>query len=153
MVLAVTFSEVMLSLHILALVATFGGAVAYPLWFHMIRDGTPEQRAFFHGAQATLGKFLITPGIVVIFATGAYLASDEDLWGEAWVLIPAAILVVILLLGAGFLGPTEERLARDARRGDPSAYDTGFRRVRLVTWFLAALVVVAIFLMVAHVPG
>jgi hypothetical protein len=60
--LAVTRSDVLVTLHILAVVATFGGALAYPLWFRMIRDGTPAQRAFFHRAQARLGKVLIMPG-------------------------------------------------------------------------------------------
>jgi uncharacterized membrane protein len=107
---AITFSDVMVTVHILAVVVAFGGALAYPIWFRMIRNGTPEQRAFFHRAQDTLGKFLITPGIVVVFATGAYLTSDQDVWGEGWVLISTAMLVVILVIGAGLLGPSEGRL-------------------------------------------
>lgn len=151
--LAVTRSDLAVTLHILAVVATFGGALAYPLWLRMVRSGTPEQRAFFHRAQATLGKFLIMPGIVVIFATGAYLASDNDLWGEAWVLIPAAMLAVILVVGAGFLGPSEERLSRVAEGGDPRVYDVAFRRVKLVTWLFIGMVVAATYMMVARTPG
>lgn len=150
--LAVTLSDVMATLHVLGVVVAFGGALTYPLWFRMIRDGTPAQRAFFHRAQATLGKLVITPAILVVFATGAYLASDEDLWDEGWVLIPTVILVLILLLGAGLLGPSEERLSRDAEGADPGAYDRVLARVKLVTWILAALVVVATFMMVARIP-
>jgi uncharacterized membrane protein len=109
---AITFSEVMVTVHILAVVVAFGGALAYPIWFRMIRNGTPEQRAFFHRAQDTLGKLLITPGIVIVFATGAYLTSEQDVWDEGWVLIPTAMLVVILVIGAGLLGPSEGRLTR-----------------------------------------
>ena len=152
MVLSVTFSDVMATLHVLGVVVAFGGALAYPLWFRMIRDGTPAQRAFFHRAQATLGKLVITPAILVVFATGAYLASDYDLWSEGWVVIPTVILVVILALGGAVLGPSEERLSRDAEGDDRRAYDTGLARVKLVTYFLAVLVVVATFMMVAHVP-
>jgi MFS family permease len=148
---AVTLSEVMVTLHILAAIVGFGGALAYPLWFRMIRDATPEQRAFFHRAQATLGKLVITPAIVVIFATGAYLASDHDLWSAGWVLIPTAILVVILVLGATVLGPSEERLSTPVARDDPE-YAAIFRRIKAVTWLLAVLVVVATFLMVARIP-
>lgn len=153
MMLAVTRSDILVTLHILGVVAAFGGAISYPLWFRMIRDGTLEERAFFHRAQAMLGKFLITPAIVVVFATGAYLASDSDVWGEGWVLISTAILVLILLLGAAVLGPSEERLARYAQQEDRLAYDVIFRRVKLVTWLLVALVVVATFLMVGRIPG
>jgi uncharacterized membrane protein len=109
---AITFSEVMVTVHIMAVVVAFGGALAYPIWFRMIRNGTPEQRAFFHRAQDTLGKLLITPGIVIVFATGAYLTSEQDVWDEGWVLIPTAMLVVILVIGAGLLGPSEGRLTR-----------------------------------------
>ena len=150
--LAVTVSEVMVTLHILAVVAAFGGAVAYPLWFALIRQGTPEQRAFFHRAQAWLGKVLITPGIVVVFGTGAWLASDHDLWGEGWVLVPTAMLAVILALGAGILGPNEERLSEAATSGEPGDYERRLRRVQAVTWIALALVVAATFLMVARIP-
>lgn len=88
MTLAVTRTDVLVTLHILGAVVAFGGALAYPLWFAMLRHGTPEQRASFHRAQARLAKFLITPSILVVFATGAYLASDLDVWGQGWVLIP-----------------------------------------------------------------
>ena len=39
---AVTRSDVPLTVHILAVAIGFGGALAYPLWFRMIRDGSPE---------------------------------------------------------------------------------------------------------------
>ena len=149
---AITFSEVMVTVHILAVVVAFGGALAYPIWFRMIRNGTPEQRAFFHRAQDTLGKLLITPGIVIVFATGAYLTSEQDVWDEGWVLIPTAMLVVILVIGAGLLGPSEGRLTRLAEDGDQGEYDTVLRRVKLGTWFLSVLIVAATFMMVARVP-
>ncbi len=152
MVLSVTLNEIVATVHILAVVVAFGGALVYPVWFRLIRDGTDEQRSFFHRAQATLGKFVITPGIVLLFATGAYLASDLDLWGEAWVLIPTAITVVILVLGAGLLGPSEDRLAEHAAEGEQREYETVLGRVKAVTWLLAVLVVAATFLMVARVP-
>ena len=149
---AVTRTDVLVTLHILGVVVAFGGALAYPLWFAMLRRATPAQRAFFHRAQARLGKFLITPAILVVFATGAYLASDLDLWGKGWVLIPAGMLAVILLLGGAVLGPGEERLSRHAEHDDRREYDAVLRRVKLVTWFLGGLVVAATFLMVARVP-
>lgn len=151
-ILAVTRSDVLVTLHILAVAATFGGALAYPLWFRLVRRGTPQERAFFHRAQATLGKFLIVPGIVVIFGTGAYLASEQDVWGEGWVLIPVGILALILVIGATFLGPSEERLAKTADAADARDYEVVLRRVKLVTGLFAALVVAATFVMVARVP-
>jgi mono/diheme cytochrome c family protein len=149
---ALTLSEVIVTVHILAVVAAFGGAVAYPVWFRMIRGGTPEQRAFFHRAQAKLGKLWITPWIVVLFGTGAYLTTDQDLWDAWWVLIPTAILVVILALGIGLLGPSEERLTRYAEEGDQSEYEAVLRRVKAATWLAIVLVVAATLMMVARIP-
>ena len=152
MLLAITRSDILLTVHVLAVVAAFGGAMAYPLWFRRVRGGTPEQRAFFHAVQAWLGKFLITPAIVLVFATGAYLASDFDVWGEGWVLIPAGMLAVILVIGGAFLGPSEERLSRLGEDGDQREYEAVFRRVTLVTWLFIALVVAATLMMVARIP-
>lgn len=151
-VLAVTTSEVLVTLHILAVVFAFGGAAAYPLWFVIVRKGTPEQRAFFHRAQARLGQVLIVPGMVVIFVTGAWLTSDYDLWEAGWVLIPLGMLVLIALLGVGFLGPSEERLSRQAEKDDSREYEPLFRRVRAVTWVTLALVIASTFMMVARIP-
>ena len=150
--LAVTFNEVMVTLHVLAIVVAFGGAVTYPLWFAMVRRGTAEQRAFFHRAQARLGMLVIVPGMVVLFATGAYLASDFDVWSEGWVIVPLVLLVVIAALGIGFLGPSEDRLSTFAAEGRGEEYEALFRRVRAVTIGLIVLVVAATFLMVAHIP-
>jgi mono/diheme cytochrome c family protein len=152
MTLAVTLSEVLVTIHIIAVVAAFGGALAYPLWFRLVRDGTPQQRAFFHRAQAQLGKLWITPWIVVLFATGAYLTTDHDLWDAWWVLIPTAMLVVILVLGVGVLGPGEERLSRCAEEADQSEYDSVLRRIKAATWLAIGLVAAATFMMVARIP-
>jgi hypothetical protein len=153
MMLAVTRTDVLVTLHILAVVVTFGGALAYPLWFRMIRNGTPEQRAFFHGAQAKLGKFLILPGIVVVFATGAFLAGDLEVSDQPWVQIPAAILVFIGVIGAIFLGPSEEQLSQAAENGDAHEYDVVLRRVKRVTWLFIGMVVAATYMMVARTPA
>lgn len=147
--LAVQFYDVVLWLHILAVVVAFGCVFAYPLWFAMVRRAEPAQRAFFHAMQARAGKLVISPGMVVILLAGAYLATDRDLWSEPWVTVPLVILLVVGGLGGGFLGPREERLAELARNGEEAAYEAVFSQVRAVSYTLIALVVVAIYFMVA----
>jgi hypothetical protein len=90
--------------------------------------------------------------MVVIFATGAWLASDLDVWSAAWVLIPLVILVAIAVLGIGFLGPSEERLSRQAAANADQEYNVLFKRVRFATWAALLLVVAATLMMVARVP-
>ena len=61
--------------------------------------------------------------------------------------------MLIGVVGATVLGPSEEGLARYAEQDDRIAYSAAFRRIKLVTWLLGALVVAATFLMVARIPG
>ena len=58
---AITFSEVMLTLHILAVVIAFGGALAYPIWFRMIRTGTPEQAGVLPRASSPRKRARASP--------------------------------------------------------------------------------------------
>ena len=113
----------------------------------MIRNGTPEQPSSTRRRTGWVGSKSPTPGIVVVFATRAYLTSDQDVWDEGWVLIPTAMLVVILVIGAGLLGPSEGRLTRLAVGGDQGEYDTVLRRVKLGTYFLGVLVIAATLMM------
>jgi hypothetical protein len=62
------------------------------------------------------------------------------------------MLVVILVIGAGLLGPNEGRLTGLAEGGDQGEYDTILRRVKLGTGFLSFLIIAATFMMVARVP-
>lgn len=147
-----TTQDVVETLHVLSVVIAFGGAMVYPVWFWMIRRAGPAERAFFHRVQASLGKFVITPAMLVLFGTGAWLASDIDVWDEEWVIVPTVITVVILALGAGVLGPSEERLARRTGTDQRAEYRRVFRRVEIITWVLLVLVVAATFMMVARIP-
>jgi hypothetical protein len=150
MVATVTFTSVVLWIHIAGVVIAFGGIFAYPLWFSLLRRAEPAQRAFFHHAQAQIGKLVISPAMVVILAAGIYLASKLDVWSESWVTIPLIILLVIGGLGGGYFGPREERLAHLATSGREGEYEALFAQVRAVTLAAAALVLVAMFLMVVR---
>jgi uncharacterized membrane protein len=146
----VTFTSVVLWIHVAGVVIAFGGVFAYPLWFSLVRRAEPAQRAFFHHAQAQLGRYVISPGMVVILAAGIYLATKLDVWSEAWVTIPLIILLVIGGLGGAYLGPREERLSQLAVGGPQAEYETLFAQVRAVTLFAALLVLVALFLMIVR---
>ncbi|HEY8584976.1 MAG TPA: DUF2269 family protein [Capillimicrobium sp.] len=148
--LAVQMYDVVLWVHIVAVVVAFGGVFSYPVWFAVASRAAPTQRAFFHEAQARVGKTVISPGLLVILLAGAYMATDRDLWSEPWVTVPLVILIVVGGLGGGYLGPREERLAELARSGDVGpAYEAEFRRVRTVSYLLMALIVIAIYFMTA----
>jgi uncharacterized membrane protein len=146
--LAVTFYDVVLWVHITAVVVAFGGVFTYPLWFAHVARAPAATRAGFHRGQAKVGKYVISPGLLVVLLAGAYLATDRDLWSEVWVTVPLVILIVLGGLGGAYFGPREERLAELAEAGDDTAYRPVFAQVRAVSYIAMALVVVAIFFMV-----
>ncbi len=148
MVLAITFYDVVLWVHVMAVVVTFGVTFVYPLWMGVLAREPLAARARFHRLQALTGKRIIGPGTLVILLAGAYLASDRDLWGEVWVIVPLIILVVLGGLGGAFFGPREERLAALAEAGDEAAYGPVFAQVKWGGHVATALVLVAAFFMV-----
>ena len=151
--LAVSFYDVVLWVHITAVVVAFGVVFAYPVMYALAKAGGPERKAAIHDLQATVGKRVISPGMLVVLLAGAYLATDADVWSEVWVTVPLVLLLVIGGLGGGYLGPREERLATLAREGDQAEYEQVLGQVRTVSYLLLVLVVVAIFFMTTKLGG
>jgi uncharacterized membrane protein len=156
--LAITFYSVVLSVHIMAVVIAFGTTFAYPAFMPWARKNHPEAMPVIHEMSDRLGKLVMSPAMALVLIGGIYLASDADVWSESWVSVPLVILVVIGGLGGLFFAPSERRLGELARRdlasvGELSAeYDALFRRVAIVGFAVMALVLIAIFFMVAK-PG
>ena len=73
---AVTAQDVVLAIHISAVVIGFGVTFAYPLFFAVLSNVPLAHRASFHRAQEFVGQRLISPALVVIIGAGAYLATD-----------------------------------------------------------------------------
>jgi hypothetical protein len=146
--LAVTTYSVVLWVHIVAVLVAFGGVFTYPVWFGLIQRWQPAERAHFHRAQATLGKFVISPFLLLIILAGAYLASDRDYWSEVWVTVPLVIAIVLGGLGGAYFGPREDKLAGLAEAGGGVEYDRLFVQVRNVSYAAMLLVLVAAFFMV-----
>jgi uncharacterized membrane protein len=153
--IALTFFDVVLSLHVMAVVIAFGTTFAYPAFMPWARRNHPTAMPVIHELSDRLGKFVMSPAMVVVLVCGIYLASDADVWSESWVSVPLVILVIIGGLGGMFFAPNERKLGQLARRdleggGELSAeYDDLFRRVAVGGFATMALVLVAIFFMVA----
>ena len=85
MPIAVQFYDVVLSIHILAVVVAFGVVFAYPLIDAQIRRASTEQLPMLHRLHLVLAQRIVTPGMVVVLVAGIYLAADRDLFGKPWV--------------------------------------------------------------------
>jgi hypothetical protein len=146
-ILAVRFYDVVLWLHITAVVIAFGALFAYPVFLLVNARAPIAERAHLHRLQIVFSKRVTGPAIGVILLAGIYLATDADLWSKAWVTVPFVLLLVIAGLGQTVLRRGEERLVSTAEAGDAPGYASTLATVRTWVWVLLVLVVIAIFFM------
>jgi uncharacterized membrane protein len=160
---AIYFYDVVLSVHIMAIVAAFGVIFAYPILFAYARREHPRSLPALHTASDRIGRFLMTPAATLALIAGFYLAGDRDYMGKVWVIVPLIILIALLGLAGAFFSPSDRRAAelaaRDVAATAPDApvtlsleYDALAGRIARVGALAALLVLVAIFFMAAK-PG
>ena len=106
---AIFFYDVVLALHIAAIVVAFGVTFAYPILGIYVTREHPRALPVIHGAQERIGRYLIGPVGGIALLAGFYLASDRDLFGKVWVVIPMIILIALLAAGGAFFGPSERK--------------------------------------------
>ena len=141
MPVAIVFYDVVLSIHVMAIVAAFGVWFAYPL---LVVRGD----AAAHRAQVRLSRLVVNPAGTVALIAGIYLASDRHYWDESWVGVPLVILIVLMGITGAYFIPRQKRLAELAEAGGGADYAKLAGQVRTVALVAAALVLVAIFFMV-----
>ena len=161
---AVMFWQVVLAVHILAVVVSFGVVFAYPLFAFVGTRLDPRAIPWFHRMQAVIGRRLISPGLAVILIAGIYLASKLDQWHHFYVQWGLAIVVILGAVEGAYMTRHEEKLAELAERdlaavpagADATArsdfswspeYQTLFNRVGAVGALMVLLVVITIYLM------
>lgn len=159
---AILFYDVVLWVHVTAIVLAFGVTFSYPITVPFLAGRHPRAMPAVHAAQDRVGRFLITPAATLALVAGIYLATDRDLWDRPWVTIPFLILVALLGLGGAFFAPHERRAAALAERDVAAAGDgevvwsdeylTVSKRIALVGTLASLLVLVALFLMITK-PG
>lgn len=158
--LAVTTYDVVLALHVIAVIAAFGFSLFAPIYVPYVRRAHPRALPALHDLQYRMETRVTGPGILALFVLGAYLASENDLWDQSWVQVPITILVVIIFVGTVVVKMIK-RLAELSRSAVGTAggdvalgdeYEQLLGRYLATQTLLCALVLVAIFFMVAK-PG
>ena len=150
---AVSFYDVVLWVHITAVVTAFGALFAYPVFLAVNAQAPLAQRAVFHRLQIAFSKRVTGPVIGVILLAGIYLATDGDLWSEPWVNISLVMLFVIAGLGATVLRRAEEGLLASAEGGDEARYSSQLKTARTWTLITLVLIVLTIYVMTAKPFG
>jgi len=164
MLAEISFYNVVLFIHITAVVIAFGVTFAYPVALSFGHRGDPRHVAFFHRVQSLIGRRVIAPLGGVVLLAGLYLAIDGPYdFGDPWIGITLLILIVLLAGGGAYFGPREDRLAELAERDVEASATEGpvsfgpeyqqlFAQVKNVSYVAAGLILLAIFLMVTK-PG
>lgn len=114
--LAVSFYDVVLWLHISAVVVGFGSTFAYAVLAGVAQRSAPEAVPGMLAAFRANDRTVVTIGALVVLLSGLYLAADSEQFDEffvAW-----GIIAVLLLLGLthAFFIPHERRAEELAKR-------------------------------------
>jgi hypothetical protein len=157
---AVAFYEVMLALHIAAVVVAFGVTFAYPIIFAVVGRSDPRALAALHRAELAVRQRLIMPGLAVVIVAGIYLASKLEVWTTFYVQWGLGVAIVLGGLGGLFFTPTERRLVELAERDVAAAgegevsmsaeYQVLIRRLTRVGALASLLVLLTIYFMVTR---
>lgn len=114
--LAVSFYDVVLWLHISAVVVGFGSTFAYAVLLTAAQRDAPRAMPGMLASISANDRSVVSVGAVIVLLTGLYLAADAWEFSEffiAWGIV--AVLVLIGLTHAVFL-PNERRAKKLAER-------------------------------------
>jgi hypothetical protein len=131
---AVSFPQVVLAIHILAVVIGFGAVFAYPVLFAAAAHSDPTVTPWLLRGRQRLGRYLVNPGLVVVVIAGIYLASKLDQWHSFYVQWGLGAAIVIGAIEGAVVIPRSGRLAVVAERDlAATAVPAGGRRTS-ATW-------------------
>ncbi len=110
MLVAVAFYEVVLALHIIAVVVAFGATFAYPVILGTVTRADPRALPAVYRAIHAISQRIINPGLAAVLIFGIYLASKLHLWSAFFVQWGLGVVIVIGAVEGAYLGPREKRL-------------------------------------------
>ena len=157
---AVLFQQVVLAIHIAAVVVAFGVTFAYPFFGAVGSRMDPRAMPWFHRMQQAIGRRLVSPGLGLVLIAGVILASDEHQWKHFYVQwgIGAAIVLgalegTVMTRSEGKLAELAERDVQTAGTGEvrwSSEYETLSRRTGAIGGLMGLIVIVTVFFMALH---
>jgi hypothetical protein len=157
---AVLFYEVVLAVHIMAVVIAFGVTFAYPIMFAVGARQDPRSLPLLHRIEYSIERRLINPALVFVLAAGIYLASKLEVWSAFYVQWGLAAVIVIGGVVGAVMIPTAKRAEALAARDVQAAgegelrmseeYTALARRLAWIGALLSVLVLVTIYFMATH---
>ena len=153
----ILFYDVMVFIHVIAVVVAFGATFAYPFFQAVVERVSPRSVPAMWRATHTASRYLVIPGSLVVLAAGIYLTVDRWDFGYLFITVGMSIIVVLILLGAAFFDRHEARVIELSER-DVAAAGAGevelseeywevSKRIARVGMRASLLIVVAVFFM------
>jgi hypothetical protein len=150
--------ELIMALHVMAVVIAFGWTFALPVVYAVAGKTDPRGLPLLHKVEFAVFRWLLNPALVVILGAGIFLASDGHHWSEFFVQWGVAVVIVLGGLVGSVLMPTSKR-AEQAARADLQGFGGGdfkpgpeysaiIRRLNVVGSAASLLVLVTIAFMV-----
>lgn len=150
--------DLVLFVHITAVVVALGPTFAYPFFQTVVERLSPRSVPAMLRAMHTSSRYLVTPGLLVVVASGIYLTVDGWDFGQRFVIVGLAIVVVLIVLGATFFDRQEARLIELSERDVAAAAGAGevelseeywdvSKRFARVGMLASLLILVAVFFM------
>jgi uncharacterized membrane protein len=150
--------EIVMALHVMAVVIAFGWTFALPLVYAVAVKSDPRGLPLLHRIEFMIFRWLLNPALVVVLGAGIFLASDGHHWSEFFVQWGVGVVIVLGGLVGSVLMPASKR-AEAAARADLAGFGGGdfqpgpqytaiIRRLNVVGSAASLLVLVTIAFMV-----
>jgi len=124
MAATITGFNIALFIHVLAVVLAFGPTYGFAFFVGSAEQSEPRSVPAVLRGVLQVDRYLITPGLIVIFLAGLYMLIDAEISaGKSWVSIGFLAIVILFGMAHGFFRPNTRRALELAER-DLSAGDT-----------------------------
>ena len=124
MILAASAYELVLALHVIAVVLAFGWTFMLPIAFAVASKADPRSLPVLHRIEYMTSRLLLNPALTVIVGAGIFLATDGHHWSEFFVQWGLGAAIVIGGLVGSVLIPASKR-AEAAARADLEGFAGG----------------------------
>jgi uncharacterized membrane protein len=157
MVATITGFSIALFIHVLAVVLAFGPTYGFAFFVSSAEQSEPRSVPAVLRGVLQVDRYLITPGLIVIFLAGLYMLMDAKISAShSWVSIGFLAIVVLFGMAHGFFRPNTRRALelaeRDLSAGDAlgDEYLALSKKLENGGKVAGAIVVITIFFMVVQ---
>lgn len=144
--------------HVLAAVVWVGGACTVQVYaFLALRTEDPGRVASFAADTEFVGMRVFLPSSLILLVSGMFTLHDSSgawSYSQRWVQFGLAVIVLSIIVGAGYLGPESGRIAKATERSgvESAEVQQRIRRIFLVSRIELVFLLAVVFDMVVK-PG